>query len=89
LLASLKTPTDSKNCSKNRIKFLFWIFFALTGRFFPVVIHSRLSEQFSGSQAGYGTSFRDTGGYQKVGTSSLRGLLEGIPQLVSDFMQAC
>ncbi len=58
---------------------------ALTGRFFPVYILSRLSEQFSGSQAGYGKFFRDTGGYQIVGTSSLRGLLEGIPRLVRDF----
>jgi hypothetical protein len=71
LLASLKTFTISKNCSVNRINFLFRLSFALIGRFFPVYIHSRLSEQFSGSQAGYGKTFRDTGGYQKAGTSSL------------------
>jgi hypothetical protein len=58
------------------------------GRFFPVYIHSWLSGQFSGSQAGYGTTFRSTGGYQKAGTSSLRGLLEGSLQLVSDFIGA-
>jgi hypothetical protein len=63
---------NSKNCSVSRIKFLFRLSFALIGRFFPVYIHSRLSEQFSGSQAGYGTTFRDTGGYQKAGTSSLK-----------------
>jgi hypothetical protein len=56
LLASLKTFTNSKNCSVSRIKFLS---FALIGRFFPVFL-------FSGSQAGYGTFFRDTDGYQKA-----------------------
>jgi hypothetical protein len=71
LLVSLKTLTDSENCSESRIKFLFRLSFALIGQFFPVYIHSRLSEQFSGSQAGYGTTFRDTGGYQKSGISSL------------------
>ncbi len=34
-------------------------------------IHSRLSEQFSESQAGFGTTSKGTGGYQKAGTSSL------------------
>jgi len=32
-----------------------------------VYIHSRLSEQFSRLQAGFGTTFRDTSGYQKAG----------------------
>jgi hypothetical protein len=75
-LASLKTLTDSKYCSVSRIKVLFRLSFALIGRFFPVYIHSRLSEQFSGSQAGYGTTLRDTGGYQKAGTSSLKRVTE-------------
>jgi hypothetical protein len=44
--------------------------------------NSRLSEQFSGSQAGYGTTFRYTGGYQKAGTSSLKRVTE------SDFKKA-
>jgi hypothetical protein len=65
LLASLKTLTNSKNCSASRIKFLFRLSFAFIGGFFPVYIHSRLPEQLSGSQTGYGT----TGGYQKAGTS--------------------
>jgi hypothetical protein len=56
-LASLKTLTSSNKFSVNRIKFLFRRSFALIGRFFPVYIHSRLSEQFSGSQAGYGKTF--------------------------------
>jgi hypothetical protein len=51
-------------------------------------IHSRLSEQFSESQADFGTPFKGTGGYQKARTNSLRGLLEGISQLVSDFIEA-
>jgi hypothetical protein len=61
LLASLKTLTDSETCSESRIKFLF-----------RLSLHSRLSEQFSGSQFGYGTTFRDTDGYQKAGTNSLK-----------------
>jgi hypothetical protein len=56
-----------------------------TGRFFPVYIHSRLSEQFSGSEAAYGTTFRDTGGYQEARTSSLKRVTRRISQLVSDF----
>jgi hypothetical protein len=68
LLASLKTLTTSKNCSKNRNKFLFWLYFALIGKFFLAYIHSRLYEQFSGAQAAFGTTFRNTGSYQKAGT---------------------
>jgi hypothetical protein len=67
LIASLKTFTNSKNCSVSGIKLLFWLSLALIGRFFPVYIHSRLSEQFSRLQAGFGTTFRDTVGYQKAG----------------------
>jgi hypothetical protein len=59
---------------------------ALIGKFSPVYIQARLSEQFSGSQAAYRTAFRVTGGYQKAGKNSLKGLLEGVSQLVSDFM---
>jgi hypothetical protein len=35
-----------------------------------VYIHSRLYEQFSVAQAAFGTTFRNTGSYQKAGTSS-------------------
>jgi hypothetical protein len=49
-----------------------------------VYIQSGLSEQFSGSQAGYGTNFGDTGDYQKAGT---RGLLEEFSQLINDFIE--
>jgi hypothetical protein len=72
LLASFENTTDSENYSESHIKFLFWLSFALIGQFFPVYIHSRFSGQFSGSQAGYGTTFRDTGGFQKAGKSSLK-----------------
>jgi hypothetical protein len=72
LLASLKTLTNSKSCSESRIKFLFRLSFALNGQFFLLYIHSRLSEQFSESQAGFGKTFKGTGGYQKAGTSSLK-----------------
>ncbi len=47
-----------------------------------VYIHSRLTEKCSGlrrlseqlleTQTAFGTTFRDTGGYQKAGTSSLK-----------------
>jgi hypothetical protein len=52
LLASLKTHTYFKNCSKSHIKFLFQLSFTLIGRFFPVYIH------------GTGTIFRITGGFR-------------------------
>jgi hypothetical protein len=46
-------------------------------------------EHFSESQAGLGTTFKGTGGYQKAGTRSLKRVLEGISQLVpSDFIKA-
>jgi hypothetical protein len=56
-------------------------------------IHSRLSEvseQFSGSQAGYGTTFRDTGGHHKAGTSSLKRVtgMNFTMSMVSDFVEA-
>jgi hypothetical protein len=35
-------------------------------------IHSQLSEQFLGSQAGYRTTFRYAGSYQKAGISSMK-----------------
>jgi hypothetical protein len=35
-------------------------------------IQRRLSEQFSESQVGFGTTFKGIGGYQKAGTSSLK-----------------
>ncbi len=41
LLGSLKTLTNSKNCSVSRIKFLSRLSFALIGRPFSVYIHSR------------------------------------------------
>ncbi len=55
LLSSLKTITKSKDCSKSRIKFLFWLFFSLIGRFSPVcnAFMAGFSEQFSGSKAVY------------------------------------
>jgi hypothetical protein len=46
--------------------------FTLIRRFSPVHINSRLSKQFLGSLAGFGTTFRNTGGYQKAGTNSLK-----------------
>jgi len=37
-----------------------------------VYIQGWISEQFLGSQAAFGTTFRVTGGYRKAGTSSLK-----------------
>ncbi len=71
LLASLKILTNSELFRKShQISVL--AFFCSHWSIFPVYIHSRLSEQFSGSQAGYGTTFIDIGGYQKDGTRSLK-----------------
>jgi hypothetical protein len=71
-LASLKTLTDSKNCSVSRVKFLFWLSLALIGPFSPVYIQDRLSEQFSESQAAYRTTFKVMSGYQQAATSSMK-----------------
>jgi hypothetical protein len=69
--ASLKTLTNSKKSSESHIKFhekipslqfLFRLSFAITSRFSPVYNHGRLSKQFSGSQAAFGTTFKVTGG---------------------------
>jgi hypothetical protein len=71
-LASLKTLANSKINSESRIKFLFRLSFVLIGRLSPAYMHARLSGQFPGSQAAFGTIFRVTGGYRKAGTSSLK-----------------
>jgi hypothetical protein len=52
------------------------------------VIHGQLSEQFSESQAVFGTTFRDTGGHQKAGASSLNRVLQVFSQFVSDSIEA-
>jgi hypothetical protein len=57
LRASLKTLTNSKKCYESRIKFLLGLPMLLLVDFSSVqYIHSRLSEQFSGSQVGFGTT---------------------------------
>jgi hypothetical protein len=89
LSGSLKTLIGSENCSESRFKQISVpAFLCSHWSIFSVYIHSRHLEQFSGSQAGYGTTFRDTGGYQKAGTSSLKRVTVGISQLVSDFVEA-
>jgi hypothetical protein len=72
LLASLKTPTNSNDSSESRVKFLFRLSFALFGGFSPMYIYCRFSEQFSESQAAFGTTSRVTGGFRKAGTSPLK-----------------
>ncbi len=58
--------TNSTDCSKSRLKFPFLISLALFDRFSPVYIHSRLSQQLSGSKAAFGTTFIVTGSYRKA-----------------------
>jgi hypothetical protein len=57
--ASLKIEplTNSEDCSQSCRKFLFTLPLSLVGRFSPVYIHGRLSEQLSGSQAVFRTTF--------------------------------
>jgi hypothetical protein len=71
LFASLKTLPDFENSSESLIKFLFRLSFALIGQFFSSVHSKPAFGTISGPKACYGTTFRDTGGYQKAGTSSL------------------
>jgi hypothetical protein len=47
VLASLKTITNSQDCSGSHIKFLFRRFFSIISQFFPVYIQGRLSERKS------------------------------------------
>ncbi len=72
LLPSLKTLLILKVVPKAASNF--WSGFPLLSlvNFFLVYIHSRFSEQFSESQARFGTTFKATGGYQKAGTSFLK-----------------
>jgi hypothetical protein len=48
----------------------------------------RLSEQFSGSQAAFETTFKITGDYRKAGKSFLKKLLGRISQLVIEVIEA-
>jgi hypothetical protein len=73
LLASLKTLTTQMLFRKPH-----QLSFALIGQFFLMYFLSRLSEQNSESQAGFGTA----GGYQKAGTSTLKRVTGRISQLV-------
>jgi hypothetical protein len=52
-----ETLTNYKNCSQSCSKFLFTLSLSLVGWFSPVFIHCRLSEQLSGSQVAFGTTF--------------------------------
>ncbi len=61
LIASLKPLTNSKNCSVSRIKFLCPLFFQCT-------FISGFRKKFQDHRI-WNNFFRDTGGYQKAGTS--------------------
>ncbi len=90
LLASLKTLTNSKSCSENRRKFLFRLcsHWSIYSSVHDEYIHSRLSEQFSVSQTGFGTNFEGTDGYQKAGSSSLKRITGRNFTIVSYFIEA-
>jgi hypothetical protein len=53
-----------ENHAKKAIKFLFRLSFALSGGF-SSYIHSRFSEQFSGSRADFGNHFINSSGIRK------------------------
>jgi hypothetical protein len=79
LLASLKTHTNSKKFSESLlslVNFFQCTFIASFRNNFQD--HSRDTEQF----------LETKGGYQKAGTSSLKGVTGVISQLVSDFIEA-
>ncbi len=86
LLTSLKTFTNSKNCSVSRIKFLFWRFFSLNGVHCTFIAsfrnnfqdHRRVTVQLLETQAAI----------RKPEQALWRGLLVGISQIVSDFIEA-
>jgi hypothetical protein len=69
LLAFLRTLTNYKNYSESRVSPLT---FVLIGRFLSAYIHSRLSKQFSGSQAVPEQLLETQAAYQKARTSSLK-----------------
>ncbi len=61
LLASLKTLTNSKDCSESCIKFLFRLSFSLINRFFflcTLYIHGPFSERFSEITGGFRNGFQ-------------------------------
>ncbi len=78
----------SKKISESCIKILFRLSFAFIGRLSQAYIHGQLSEAFSGSQAAFGTTFRDTNVFRKPEQTPWRWLQEGFLQLVSYFIDA-
>ncbi len=80
LFASLKTFTNSKNCSVSRIKFLFRLSFAPPCSFFSCVgtFIADFRNNFLGSQAGYRTILETQAAIRKSGQAPLREFLEGI-----------
>jgi hypothetical protein len=89
LLAPVKTLTVSKNCSESRIKLLFRLPFALSDRFSPVYIYVRFSGQFvrvTGRRLS--EKILETQAATRNQEQAPRQLLEGLSQLVSDFIEA-
>jgi hypothetical protein len=57
----------------------------------PPNVHGRLSEQFLGPQAAFGTTFKVTGVQVTIGKpeqANWKGIKEGFSQLVSNFIEA-
>jgi hypothetical protein len=79
----LKTLINSKNCPESAPYFCFSFPSLSLVDFLRCTFTGRISEQFSGSHAAFGITFRVTGGYLKARKSS-RGLLEGFSNLSVD-----
>jgi hypothetical protein len=65
---------NSKGCSESAKEFLFWLSLLSLVDFLQCTLQSRLSEQFSESQAAFETTGRVIGGYLKDRTSFLENI---------------
>ncbi len=88
--ASLKTFTNSKVCSKGRIKISVLAFLrCYWSIFFQCTCHSRLSKHFSESQVAFRTTFRvQPATWKPAQAFWKKELFEGFSELVSNFIEA-
>jgi hypothetical protein len=89
LLASLKTLTNSTNCSESRIKLLLRLSFALICRFFQCTFIACFRNNFQEDGRVKEQLLETQAAIRKPEQALWRGLLEGISKLlVSDFIEA-
>ncbi len=81
MLASLKTLTNSKDCSESRNIFLLLLSFALIGEFSPEY-STFMPKTISRSQAVSGNSLESQAGNGKQYSNKLP--VEGLPELFSE-----